>query len=138
MNVAVQGGERLGDGQQQMLAAAEDIRGVLVPTGYKILVCIPRLEEQMSNGLYRTEQNRMLEESASLVGQVIALGSDAYRDKQRFPRGPWCKPGDYIMMRAYSGTRFRRAGYKYEYRLINDDTVEAVVNNVDPADIERA
>ena len=133
----------LGDGspgQQQipMLAAADDIKGVLIPTGYKILVCIPRLEEQMKNGLYRTDQNRALEETASLVGQVIALGPDAYRDKGRFPQGPWCKPGDYIMMRAYSGTRFRRAGYKYEYRLINDDTVEAVVSNVDPTDIERA
>jgi co-chaperonin GroES (HSP10) len=132
----------LGDGsvgqQQALLPPAEDIKGVLRPTGFKLLVYIPHLESQMKNGLFRTDQNRALEESASLVGQVIDMGPDAYKDTKRFPDGPWCKTGDHIMMRAYSGTRFRRAGYAYEYRLINDDTVEAVVTSVDPAEIERA
>jgi co-chaperonin GroES (HSP10) len=122
-----------------LLPAAEDIRGVICPTGYKILVYIPKLDEQMRNGLFRTSQNRALEESASLIAQVISLGPDAYKDPKRFPDGvPWCKSGDLIMMRAWSGTSFRRAGYPYEYKLINDDTVEAVMEGLDPAEIERA
>jgi co-chaperonin GroES (HSP10) len=121
-----------------LLPPAEDIKGVLCPTGYKILVYIPHLDEKMRNGLFRTGQNRALEEGASPLGQVIALGPAAYKDPERFPDGPWCEPGDIIVMRPYSGTSFRRAGYPYEYRLINDDTVEAVLKGVDPEDIERA
>jgi co-chaperonin GroES (HSP10) len=120
-----------------MLPPAEDIRGVLEPTGFKVLVFVPHLEEQMRNGIIRTEERRRLEETASLVGQVIALGPDAYKDEKRFPNGAWCKPGDHVMMRMYAGTRFRRAGYPYEYRLINDDVVEAVIHLDDPTEIER-
>lgn len=119
------------------LPAAEEIRGVLEPTGYRILVCIPKLDSQLRNGLYQPDERRALEETASLVAQVIALGPTAYQDPERFPQGAWCKPGDFIMMRAYSGTRFKRVGCPYEYRLINDDTVEAVLRDNDPTEVER-
>ena len=66
--------------------------------------------------------------------KVIRLGPQAYQDKQRFGEQPWCKPGDFIMMRPYSGTRFMVRGHLYA--LINDDTVQAVVNDV--SEVERA
>jgi hypothetical protein len=69
---------------------------------------------------------------------VVKLGSLAYGDMDKFPDGPWCQEGDYIMMRSYSGTRFKihaEAG-EQEFRLINDDMVEAVV--ADPRGIMRA
>jgi co-chaperonin GroES (HSP10) len=116
---------------------AEDIRGVVEPTGYKLLIYIPHLESQMRNGLFRPDQNRDAYEVASLVGQVIAIGPLAYKDGTKFPGGAWCEVGDYIMMHAYAGTRFQRAGSKHQYRLINDDTVEAVLRGAPPDEIER-
>jgi co-chaperonin GroES (HSP10) len=69
-----------------------------------------------------------------MVGLVVDMGTQAYTDPSRFPNGPWCKVGDYVMFRANSGTRFKVQGK--EYRLINDDTIEAVV--ADPNGIQRA
>src|SRR5262252_3980022 len=106
---------------------------VLQPAGYRILVRIPHLDVKMTNGLYRPDSSRSLEETASLIGEVIALGECAYADADKFPDGPWCRVGDFIAMRAYSGTRFKIDGT--EYRLINDDTVEAVVSQ--PQRMER-
>jgi chaperonin GroES len=105
----------------------------LQPTGYRILVRIPKLSEVMRNGLVRPDSSRSLEETASCLGEVLALGEGAYEDVEKFPGGAWCQVGDTIMMRQYSGTRFKIDGV--EYRLINDDTVEAVVS--DPQWIER-
>ena len=63
----------------------------------------------------------------SMIGLVLDMGGQAYADKDRFPNGPWCKAGDYVMFRSNSGTRFRVNGQ--EMRLMNDDSVEAVVEN---------
>ena len=65
---------------------------------------------------------------------VLEMGADCYNDLKRFPSGPFCKKGDWILMRSYSGTRFRVQGK--EFRLINDDSVEAVVE--DPRGVVRA
>ena len=70
----------------------------------------------------------------SIIGLVVDMGSQAYADKDRFPTGAWCKVGDYVMFRANSGTRFKVADT--EYRLMNDDSIEAVVQN--PYGISRA
>jgi co-chaperonin GroES (HSP10) len=69
---------------------------------------------------------------------VLKMGSLAYRDQEKFPDGPWCKEGDFILMRAYSGTRFKVANKEaeQEFRLINDDMVEAIVT--EPRVITRA
>lgn len=96
------------------------------PTGWRVLVVIPKVEEKTKGGIIRPEVVRSLEEHASIVGYVLALGPTAYRDQERFPTGPWCKKGDYILMSAYAGVRFGVNGI--DYRLINDDTVMAVVD----------
>jgi co-chaperonin GroES (HSP10) len=62
------------------------------------------------------------------------MGADAYKDASRYPDGPWCQPGDYVMFRMNSGTRFKMGDV--EYRLMNDDSIEAVV--ADPRGIQRA
>ena len=114
---------------------SETIRGVLEPVGYRILVRIPNLEAQMKEwgNLHMPESTRALEEAAQLTAQVIAMGPDAYKDEKKFPTGAWCKVGDDIIMRAYSGTRFDVRGTLYA--LINDDTVQGVVRG--DAKIER-
>ena len=105
---------------------------VLRPTGFRILVRIPPLDE--SNKLVRLPSDvRKLEETASCTAVVVAVGETAYKDKDKFPGDPWCEVGDTIILRQYSGTRFKVDGV--EHRLINDDTVEAVVT--DPKRIER-
>ena len=76
---------------------------------------------------------RKREEAASMVGMVLKIGPDAYKDTERFPNGPWCKEGDFILMRSYSGTRIEIHGQ--EFRVINDDSVEAVVE--DPRGIKK-
>jgi co-chaperonin GroES (HSP10) len=116
---------------------ADSIQGVLEPAGYRLLVRIPNLEAQMKEwgNLYMPDETRRLEETAQLTAQVIAVGPDAYQDRTKFPNGPWCKEGDWIVMRAYTGTRFMIR--KIEYRLINDDSVQGVVRG-DPTIIERA
>ena len=98
-----------------------------VPTGYRILVALPEVEEKTEAGLYITDERRDAETVASVVGFVMKIGPDAYRDEKRFPTGPWCKEGDWIVMRAYSGTRIRICGK--EFRIINDASVESVVED---------
>jgi co-chaperonin GroES (HSP10) len=70
----------------------------------------------------------------SMIGLVVDMGDQAYKDKERFPEGPWCKQGDYVMFRANTGTRFKVG--KEEYRLMNDDSIEAVID--DPSKLTRA
>lgn len=112
---------------------AADVLKVLQPAGYRILVRIPHLDARMKSGLYRPDTARSLEETASVLGEVIAIGEAAYQDTEKFPGEPWCQVGDTVVMRQYAGTRFKIDGQ--EYRLINDDTVEAVVS--DPSRVER-
>jgi len=104
------------------------------PTGFRLLIGIPDVENKTKGGILLPDQLRDLEKTASVVGQVLDMGSEAYSDKEKFPAGPWCKTGDFIMLRSYTGTRFKVNDR--EYRLINDDTVEAVV--ADPRVIKRA
>jgi co-chaperonin GroES (HSP10) len=104
------------------------------PKGYRILIAIPEVSQKTEGGVYIPDQLRNAEETASLVGYVLKVGSEAYADNARFPTGPWCKEGDFVIFRSYSGTRFKVHGK--EFRLINDDTVEAVVE--DPRGYSRA
>tara|TARA_Y100000748_G_C15276972_1_gene402999 strand:+ start:128 stop:505 length:378 start_codon:yes stop_codon:yes gene_type:complete len=104
------------------------------PKGYKILVALPDPEKEFDGGILKSNKTLSEEEIGSIFGMVIKLGPDCYNDKNRFPSGPSCKEGDWIIMRPYSGTRLKIHGK--EFRLINDDSVEAVVE--DPRGIVRA
>ena len=105
------------------------------PVGYRVLIALPNVEETFgSSGLIKADQTRREEYILSTVGCVLDMGAVAYSDKERFPTGPWCKVGDYVMFRANSGTRFKVG--KQEYRLMNDDSIEAVVD--DPRAVSRA
>ena len=108
------------------------------PSGYRILIAIPKKEETFKDSkIIIAETERRKEEIASIVGLVVKLGPQAYADPDKFPDGPWCKEGDFIIMRSYSGTRFKitTPDGDQEFRLINDDTVEAVV--ADPRVVTR-
>ena len=105
------------------------------PVGYRVLVALPNIEETFDGSdLIKANTTKHHEYIMSIIGLVVEMGSEAYGDKERFPSGPWCKEGDYVMFRANTGTRFTVDGQ--EYRLMNDDSIEAVVD--DPRGVQRA
>lgn len=103
------------------------------PKGYRILCAIPESEETFDNGLLKSDETRRHDELLTTVLFVVDMGPDCYRDAERFPTGPWCEKGDFILTRPNAGTRLVIHGR--EFRIINDDSVEAVVQ--DPRGITR-
>ncbi len=97
------------------------------PKGYKLLIALPEPEEMTEGGILKAKETLQTEEIGPVCGFVIKVGADAYQDKARFPNGPYCNEGDWVLMRSYSGTRFKV--HDKEFRLINDDSVEAVVED---------
>jgi co-chaperonin GroES (HSP10) len=105
------------------------------PVGYRVLVAMPEAEETWGDsGLIKAAQTIHQDSVMSMIGLVLDMGTQAYTDQDRFPNGPWCEVGDYVMFRMNTGTRFKVGGV--EYRLMNDDSIEAVVS--DPRGITRA
>lgn len=104
------------------------------PSGYRILCMVPDAEEQFESGLFKADITKQYEELTTPVLFVLKIGPDAYKDEKRFPNGPWCKEGDFILTRPMAGSRVKIHGR--EFRIINDDSVEAVVE--DPRGISRA
>ena len=104
------------------------------PSGYRILCAIPEIEDSYDNGLIKADTTVKFEELITTVLFVIKMGPDCYKDEARFPSGPWCKQGDFILVRPHAGTRVKIHGR--EFRIINDDAVEGVVE--DPRGISRA
>tara|TARA_R110000822_G_scaffold150360_1_gene289477 strand:+ start:5152 stop:5583 length:432 start_codon:yes stop_codon:yes gene_type:complete len=107
----------------------EDLEAQLPkPTGYRILIALPDVDDfYRGTSLIKTENDKHREYITSIMGLVLDTGPEAYADKKRYPAGPWCKPGDYVMFRMNTGTRFK-IGSK-EFRLMNDDSVEAVIGD---------
>ena len=103
------------------------------PMGYRILCAIPESEESFENGILKSDETRRHDELLTTVLFVVKMGPDCYKDPERFPSGAYCKEGDFVLTRPNAGTRLVIHGR--EFRLINDDSVEAVVQ--DPRGISR-
>ena len=103
------------------------------PSGYRILCAIPDVEKAYESGILKTDETVRFDELLTTVLFVVDLGPDCYKDKDRFPSGAWCKKGDFILVRPNAGTRLVIHGR--EFRIINDDSVEGIVD--DPRGIKR-
>jgi co-chaperonin GroES (HSP10) len=103
------------------------------PKGWRILCALVEAGDKFDSGLLKADQTVKIEEITSPVLFVVKVGPDAYNDTEKFPDGPWCKVGDFVITRPYTGTRIMIHGK--EFRLINDDQVEATVE--DPRGIAR-
>jgi co-chaperonin GroES (HSP10) len=114
--------------------AEQKAKQVPDPATYHILCVLPDVEEEFESGLAKASQTMHFEEVLSPVLFVVKMGPDAYKDEKRFPSGPSCKVGDFVLVRPNTGTRIKIHGK--EFRIINDDSVEAVVE--DPRGITRA
>jgi co-chaperonin GroES (HSP10) len=130
-------------------ASAVDLSGILNkntedkakqlpdPKTFHLLCVVPEAMEEYADsevGIIKSGQSMHYEEVLTPVLFVVKLGPDAYADKTRFPSGPSCREGDFVIVRPNSGTRLKIHGR--EFRIINDDSVEAVVE--DPRGISRA
>lgn len=114
--------------------AEEKARQIPDPVTYHLLCMLPKAEEEIGeSGLIKTSQMMHHEELLSPVLFVAKMGPDAFTDEKRFPSGPSCKVGDFILVRPNSGTRMKI--HNTEWRLINDDSVEAVIQ--DPRGVQR-
>lgn len=128
-----QAGQAGADARARLAEDGAKAKQLPVPTGYRMLIAIPTSEATFDNGLIKADVTRAQEEVMTVVGFVVAMGPDCYLDKAKFPTGPWCKVGDFILMRSYAGTRFKV--YGREYRLLDDDGVHAVIE--DPRGLTR-
>lgn len=103
------------------------------PKTFHILCMVPEAEETYESGIVKADKTREHDELLSSVLFVVKLGPDAYKDEKRFPSGPSCEEGEFVIVRPNSGTRLKIDGK--EFRIINDDSVEATV--LDPRGIGR-
>ena len=97
------------------------------PSGYRILLGLPDIDTKTVGGVIKPDSMINTEAMATVVAFVIKMGPDCYKDNERFPSGNYCKEGDFVLIRAFQGTRFKIHGK--EFRIINDDSVEAVVDD---------
>ena len=116
-------------------SSEEKAKQVPDPSTFHLLCVLPDIDEEYGDsGLIKAGQTMHYEEVLSPVLFVVKMGPDAYKDTTRFPSGPSCKVGDFVLVRPNTGTRIKIHGK--EFRIINDDSVEAVVQ--DPRGITRA
>jgi co-chaperonin GroES (HSP10) len=113
--------------------AEQKAQSIPDPKGWRILCALVEAGDTFESGILKADQTVKIEEITSPVLFVVKVGPDAYNDADKFPDGPWCKVGDFVITRPYTGTRIMIHGK--EFRLINDDQVEATVE--DPRGIKR-
>ena len=101
------------------------------PTGWRMLILPFKMNEKSKGGLYLGQDTLERQQVGSTCGLVLAMGPDCYGDKEKFPEGPWCKKGDWVIFARYAGSRIQIDGG--EVRLLNDDEVLATIDN--PEDI---
>ena len=114
-------------------SAEEKAKQLPDPATYHLLCILPEANESYDSGILKADKTVQFEELLTPVLFVVKLGPDAFKDEKRFPSGPSCKVGDFIVVRPNTGTRMKIHGR--EFRIINDDSVEAVVQ--DPRGISR-
>ena len=101
------------------------------PTGWRIIVLPFRMDEKTKGGILMGQDTLDKQQVASQCGNVLAMGPQCYKDKERYPDGPWCKVKDWVMFARYAGSRIKIDGG--EMRLLNDDEVLATIDS--PEDI---
>jgi len=114
--------------------AEKKAKQIPIPSGFHILCMVPEAEDKFDSGIIKADATVFAEERLTTVLFVMELGPDCYKDEKRFPTGPWCRKGDFVLVRPNTGSRLKIHGR--EFRIINDDAVEGVVD--DPRGVARA
>jgi co-chaperonin GroES (HSP10) len=103
------------------------------PSGASILCAVPDIDARFDSGIIKSEETKRNEEILCVVYFVVALGPDCYREQEKFPSGPYCKKGDFVLVAAHTGVQVSIHGKAF--RIIYDDQVRSVVQ--DPRGIQR-
>ena len=119
------------DGKKVEEKDKKEIEKVPQPTGFRMVLFPLKLDEKTSSGIIFTEDTIEQAQISTNVCKVLKVGPDAYADKSRFPNGPWCKEGDWVLITRYAGARIKIEGG--ELRIINDDEILATLD--DPRDV---
>ena len=98
-----------------------------IPTGWRILVLPHRGKGKTKGGILLSDKTVEETQIATNVGLVLAIGPDAYNDKERFPNGPWCKEKDWVIFARYAGSRLNIEGG--ELRILNDDEILGTIDD---------
>ena len=109
----------------------KEIEKVPNPTGYRIVLFPLKLDSKTKSGIILTDETVAESQITTNICKVLKVGPDAYKDKEKFPTGPWCKTDDWVLITRYAGSRIKIDGG--ELRIINDDEILAVID--DPRDI---
>lgn len=96
------------------------------PVGWQLLLALPEIKQKSSGGVFLPDAAKETEKIASVTAKVVDMGADAYQDTSKFPGGPWCKIGDYVVIPRYAGTRIKIKGV--EMRLLNDADILATTD----------
>ena len=108
-----------------------DLSKVPKPTGWRVVVLPYRGVAKTKGGVLLTDKAVEEQQLASVCALVLEIGPDAYGDKEKFPNGPWCKKGDWVIIARYAGSRIKIEGG--ELRILNDDEILGTVDS--PEDI---
>ena len=109
----------------------KELEKVPNPTGYRLTLFPLKLESKTKSGIILTDDTVAESQLTTNMCKVLKIGPEAYKDKDKFPSGPWCKVDDWVLITRYAGSRIRIDGG--ELRIINDDEILAVID--DPRDI---
>ena len=109
----------------------DELEKVPQPAGWRLVLFPLKLKEKTKGGLLLTDETVEQSQITTNICKVLKAGPEAYKDKEKFPSGPWCKEGDWVLITRYAGSRIRIDGG--ELRIINDDEILATVD--DPRDI---
>ena len=109
----------------------KELEKVPNPSGYRITLFPLKLDSKTKSGIILTDDTVQESQLTTNICKVLKVGPDAYKDKDKFPTGPWCKQDDWVLITRYAGSRIRIDGG--ELRIINDDEILAVID--DPRDI---
>ena len=109
----------------------KELEKVPNPSGYRITLFPLKLDNKTKSGIHLTDETVQESQLTTNICKVLKVGPDAYKDKEKFPTGPWCKVDDWVLITRYAGSRIRIDGG--ELRIINDDEILAVID--DPRDI---
>ena len=109
----------------------DELEKVPQPSGWRIVLFPLKLQGKTKGGVLLTDDTVTESQVTTNICKVLKMGPECYKDKEKFPSGPWCKEGDWVLITRYAGSRIRIDGG--ELRIINDDEILAVVD--DPRDI---
>jgi|TARA_R110000824_G_scaffold48581_4_gene137141 co-chaperonin GroES (HSP10) len=116
---------------KRKLKEKKELEKIPQPTGFRLVILPLMLKKKTEAGLHLTDETIEQAQITTNICKILKVGSDAYKDKERFPNGPWCKEGDWVIIAKYAGSRITIEGG--ELRIINDDEILATID--DPRDI---